>query len=101
MKILKKPSGQTWARFAYDFRERAEKAEKERDEALAEIDRLHDRIQHIGASHTLALSLSRKEVAERQREACASEARFYAGLGLDGEKVEEKVRATPLVETED
>ena len=39
-------------------------------------------------------------VAERQREACASEARFYAGLGWDGEKVEEKVRATPLVTEE-
>lgn len=38
-----------------------------------------------------------RDVAKRQREACASEARFYAGLGLDGEKVEEKVRATPLV----
>lgn len=34
---------------------------------------------------------------EKQREACAGEARFYAGFGWDGEKVEEKVRATPLV----
>lgn len=29
MTPLKKPSGQTWARFAYDFREKAEKLEKE------------------------------------------------------------------------
>lgn len=36
-------------------------------------------------------------VAEQQRGACASEARFYAGFGWDAEKVEEKVRATPLV----
>lgn len=47
------------------------------------------------------ISYDKKSVAERQREACASEARFYAGFGWDGEKVEEKVRATPLVETED
>jgi len=35
-----KPPRTTWARFAYDFRERAEKAERERDEARAEVEDL-------------------------------------------------------------
>jgi hypothetical protein len=44
-----------------------------------------------------AARIEANAVAIRQREACAGEARFYAGFGWDGEKVEEKVRATPLV----
>jgi hypothetical protein len=40
VKPLVKPPSTTWARFAYAFREQAERAERERDEVYAEIKRL-------------------------------------------------------------
>lgn len=45
---MAKPSNTTWARFAYDFRERAEKAERERDEARAEAKALREVIETAG-----------------------------------------------------
>ena len=82
---------------------------RERDEARAEVERLRKAKHTNGCRQQSAYNAEcvcgadeaqrdlLRTVAERQREACASEARFYAGLGWDGERVEEKVRATPLV----
>mgnify|MGYP006287343987 CR=1 FL=1 len=42
-----------------------------------------------------------RAVAQQQREACADQARFYAGFGWDGERVQEKVLSTPLVTEDD
>lgn len=44
MPLMDKPSGQTWARVAYDIRERAERVEKERDEALDKVKELLARL---------------------------------------------------------
>ena len=45
---MEKPPNTTWARFAYDFRERAEKAERERDEARAEAKALREVLTTAG-----------------------------------------------------
>lgn len=109
MKPLKKPSGQTWARFAYDFRERAEKAEKERDEARAEVARLKASVENLDALYVSTTDNLReceaelRDVAERQREACALAYLRHPDAGEDemAELYAEVIRATPLVTEED
>jgi len=58
----KKPSGQTWARVAYDFRERAEKAEAELAR-LRELDKL--RCEEIQRLHRLASGAERDWIGLR------------------------------------
>lgn len=73
---IPKPSGKTWARMAYDFRERAEQAEKERDEARRQVEHQTDwyqqrfnRLRRWVKEEVEPLS---KEVAYRYFSICAN-----------------------------
>ena len=78
--------------------------EERHDELRAEVERLRFVNDCRGDGMTYECNLTRpcvacrlRTVAERQREACAQEARFYVGLGWSGEHVAQQVRSVPLV----
>jgi outer membrane murein-binding lipoprotein Lpp len=68
---------------------------KERDEVLAEVERLDARIKRIVASHVESMRLSveaaRREGAEAMREAAAQAALYYGNV-----TAAERIRALPL-----
>lgn len=87
-----------------DLELRLREVVRERDEARAEVARLRFVEDCLGDGLTYECNLTRpcvacrlRTVAERQREACAAQARSYAYLRVDADTMHEKVRATPLV----
>lgn len=69
---MEKPSNTTWARFAYDFRERAEKAERERDSARAEVERLKTAL--AGAENSIKAHNEHEERLRSEASELAQEA---------------------------
>lgn len=67
MKTLKKPSGQTWAKVAYEFRERAEAAEQKLAEARAALG------AELSANRALLAELREAKAALARSEAGATE----------------------------
>ena len=118
---IKKPSGQTWAKLGYEFRERAEKAEAEVERLRGLVPDLPPRppdgvgllrygIRHNGPTQPLAVPMADgywtpwhlveaalRTVAERQREACAKEIEMGQSEKLHRVTAANSVRATPLV----
>lgn len=68
---------------------------------FAEILRSGHRAPVVEADEWRPLAQHIIELLKMQREACAAQARFYAGLGADADRMEEKVRATRLVTESD
>lgn len=96
-----KPPRTTWARFAYDFRERAEKAERERNEARAEVERLKEdreavffRGEDDGYQRGRRNGFQRGAEAMREAAATAVLTRFH----LSSVMLAQSIRALPIPE---
>lgn len=76
MKPIKKPSGQTWAKLAYEFRERAEKAEAEVGQLRGRLGELLD----IARENEAEWSTAKVKALTERDDALAEVERLNKGL---------------------